>query len=143
MHNALQPGRIKRKFKQVPYDATCEHIADDIPKRICKECGLYHSSIKAKIKHEAWCSLRNNQMAARSGLTQTTIPRVRPQRIAAIRQRERLVVLAHQEAEWINIDEVGMEGLDEPHENINSAGTPVIADEDRQVAWEEDPEVRY
>ena len=36
-----------------------------------------------------------------------------------------------------------MEGLDVPHENINSAGTPVIADEDHQVAWEEDPEVRY
>ena len=98
---------------------------------------------KSKNQTRSVVLTKNNQMVARSGLTQTTIPRVRPQRIAAIRQRERLVVLAHQEAEWINIDEVDMEGLDVPHENINSAGTPVITDEDRQVAWEEDPEVRY
>ena len=30
----------------LPYDAVCQHIADDIDWGICKQCGLYHDSIK-------------------------------------------------------------------------------------------------
>lgn len=62
--------------------------------KICKECGLYHSAIKAKIKREAWCSQTNNQMVAIIGLTQTTIPRVQPfSRLSSLRGQSGLILM--------------------------------------------------
>ena len=43
------------------------------------------------------------------------------------------------EAEWVDIDDVDMGGLDLSQANMNTNGTPVIAD--RQVVWDEDSEV--
>lgn len=65
--------------------------------------------------------------------------------MAAVRQKELLVVLAYQEAEWLHMDEVDTKGLDLPEESHNAAGTSIMDPDSRQPVWEvslDDPHAR-
>ena len=63
---------------------------------------------------------------------------MRPQRIAARRQGELLCVLAMQELEWLDIEDVDFDDADvnELQDVHQVAGTPVI--EDRDPVWTDD-----
>ena len=76
-----------------------------IKRRMCSNCGLYSSSLKAKSLHEASCRVTE-------GRIENTTERVRPLRVAARRQRELLRVVAFQEMEWASMDEVDAEDFD-------------------------------
>lgn len=43
-HQALLPKSAKI-FKEIPYDLYCPSVQNQMEKRICKKCNLYHSSI--------------------------------------------------------------------------------------------------
>ena len=62
------------------------------------------------------------------------VGQIRPQRIAARRQRELLG--AFQELEWAEMDDVDTEGLVIPHVTSIEFGTPVI--ESQEPCWSED-----
>ena len=53
-------------------------------------------------------------------------PRLRPQRVAARRQKELLCAFQFQELEWMELDDVNNEGLDIPPVSSIKTGTPII-----------------
>ena len=130
----LEPSCLKRKFpRQTQYDFSCgEIIMDEVSKRIYKTCGLYHGTIKARVKHERWCVNRSKKTNTQQ---QLSFPRVKPVRVAAKRGREVMSIMEYQEAEWLSLDECELDGLDIPEGNASS-GTPLIAPEDRAAIWE-------
>ena len=85
------------------------------------------------------CSERaKNKSNAESGLPAT---RVRPQRIAARRQRELMCVvrqMENEEFEWLDEDDVDSNGLDMPPPRVVEKGTPVISTRSRKPVWQED-----
>ena len=128
-----EPSRLKRKFpRQTPYDFSCEIIRDEVLKRICKTCGLYHGTIKPRVKHERWYLNRSKKTNTQQ---QLSFPRVRPVRVAAKRGREVMCIMEYQEAEWLSLGECELDGLDIPEGNASS-GTPLIAPAYRAAIWE-------
>lgn len=83
-----------KNFKEVPYDIMCPSVKEALQKRICKKCGLYGASLKYILSHQKDCGREAN------------IKRIRPERVAAKRQKEFLVQLdkTDQELQWIDED---------------------------------------
>lgn len=110
--------RSASTFKVLPYDAYCPSIQATINRRICKKCGLYHASLTSLKAHQCLCGI------------QEIVPRIRPSRIAARRQRELMAIIAHNEdedAEWLDEDDVDTEGLTIPsHVAIRSCSVPLV-----------------
>ena len=149
LHQAMQlrsliPPFIHRKFpKQLPYDAFNPGVKEDsLKKRCCKICGLYSGTIKSINKHQKDCvaSRRASRVSGGSGASNSNeveeeedalIPRrVRPMRIAAVRQREALCVMQMQDMEWVSLDDIEdpeLEGV--PNFGDLESGTPLINDE--------------
>ena len=90
-------------YKQLPYDAYCTTVSSVIAKRMCQKCGLYHASITSMHAHARNCG------------TQEIVPKLRPVRIAARRQRELMAIIAageFEDAEWVDEDMADVSGLD-------------------------------
>ena len=99
--------RAGENFITVPYDLYCNSIHSQLNSRICPKCGIYHDSQKSKKQHEKVCKVDTYvDIAPR---------RVRPVRIAAIRQRELMCVIKYSEnvedIEWLDEEEVDSTGL--------------------------------
>ena len=62
-------------------------------------------------------------------------PRLRPQRVAARRQKELLHAFQFQELEWMEPDDVDTEGLVMPPVSSIKSGTPSI--ENSEAIWSE------
>ena len=118
-------SRALKKFpKGLPYDFACPTMQNILPKRICVKCGKYFASVNSLRSHAASCSSgsKDATSAVSRGL-------VRPQRLAAKRQRELVCVLRYmetEELEWHDEDEVDASGLEMPQERVVKSGTPVI-----------------
>ena len=126
----LAPPRAKRRFpKCIPYYFSCPSIQEELPKRICKLCGLYFGTMKSKNIHQEWCK--------KGGQFETSTKKIRPVRVTARRQRELMCELAHQELEWFDDTEVDTEGLEIPKnmELKEMSGTFVIRPEERLSPW--------
>jgi hypothetical protein len=110
--------RSALSFKMLPYDAYCPSVQAMINRRICKKCGLYHASLTSLKAHQCLCGV------------QQLVPRIRPMRIAARRQRELLAIIVQNEAEdaeWIDEDDVDTEGMNIPNQfSIRSCTVPLI-----------------
>ena len=76
-----------------------------LQRRVCKQCGLYFEIIKSNQQHSAVCRINES-----SAVDKIVPKKVRPQRVAARRQQELLCVMAFQELEWHEIDDVEFEG---------------------------------
>lgn len=76
-----------KAFKELPYDLYCLSIQSVLLERICKKCNLYFASKVMLKKHQ---KVHKND-AVREALT---IARTRPVRIAAVRQREMMAIIA-------------------------------------------------
>lgn len=94
--------RSATNFKILPYDTYCPSVQTVLIRRICKKCGLYHSSLSALKIHLRQCGIQEEP------------PRIRPVRVAARRQRELMAVIVRGEAEdveWLDEDDVDSTGI--------------------------------
>ena len=85
---SLTPKQAIKKFpKGIPYDYSCPSTKDVLTGRLCYHCGLYFGSIKSNVNHSSYC--RAKAEASTAAVTR----KVRPQRVAARRQKELLCAL--------------------------------------------------
>ena len=131
---SLTPKQAIKKFpKGIPYDYSCPSTKDVLTGRLCYHCGLYFGSIKSNVNDSSYC--RTKAEASTAVVTR----KVRPQRVAARRQKELLCAMAFQELKWHAIDDVDFD-FDDNQVDISEvapkSGTPVI--EDIQPVWSSD-----
>jgi len=111
VHPSMLPRSVA-SFKLLPYDAYCPSVQSQLVRRMCSKCGLYHASLASLNAHLKQC-----------GVAQQAV-RVRPVRLAARRQRELMVVIAHNEdedVEWLDEDMVDVTGLAEIQKQVDTA----------------------
>lgn len=96
-----------------PYDLFCPSIQDQLRRRCCDSCGIYHASIKSAQAHAKACHpVRANRgdRGVQNISQAQPVQRLRPVRVAARRQREMMVILRDQlnmeTAEWRDEDEL-------------------------------------
>ncbi len=80
-------------------------------------CGLYYASITSLKGHQRQCGV------------QEIVPRVRPTRIAARRQRELMAIIALNEAEdaeWLDEEDVDTVGMITPSDEQLSSSIPLV-----------------
>ena len=109
-------------------------------RRFCSKCGLYLALIKEVSLHE---QIHKKQKTTPSDIpfeppskqSAETVqpPRLRPQRVAARRQKELLCAFQFQELEWMELNGVNTEGLAMPPVSSIKSGTPVI--ENSKAIW--------
>ena len=134
MQASLTPNQAIKKFsKGIPYDYSCHLTNDVLTGRLCYHCGLYFGSIKSNVNHSSYC--RTKTEASTAAVTR----KVRPQRVAARRQKELLCAMAFQELEWHAIDDVDFD-FDDNQVDISEIApksqTHMI--EDIQPIWSSD-----
>ena len=91
---------------------------------MCLICRLYFGTIKMMSNHRQSCrgiddSVENNDASDVEKVTE----RVRPLRIAAIRQQKALCVLRMQQIEWISLDDIECGNK----EDVPAVKNPVVA----------------
>ena len=137
LDKSVLPSRALKKFpKGLPYEFACPTVQNILPKRICSKCGKYFASLKSLKSHAASCS-----SGSRDATSVVSRDLVRPQRLAAKRQRELMCVLRYmetEELEWHDENEVDTSGLQIPPECAVKSGSPIIPLEARQPPWQED-----
>lgn len=102
-------------FKVLPYDLYCPSVQSSLLDRTCKVCHIYFSSILMLKAHFV--------LHKKTPVPQ--IPKVRPQRIAARRQRELMAIIVSEEngstdAEWFDEGDLDLNGIEMPTENPDS-----------------------
>lgn len=89
------------KTNEIPFDLCCPSLSDLLSKRSCTKCGQYFSSMKSVNEHLKFC-VKNTTVQAKQ--------KVRPLRVAAKRQKEKMIVwtsrLNDQHADWFDNDEI-------------------------------------
>ncbi|BFZ21940.1 hypothetical protein BsWGS_24979 [Bradybaena similaris] len=122
--------RSSNTYMSIPYDLYCPSVQSMLSDRICKKCHMYFASLVMLRSH----SLTHKQ--------ESIIPakRIRPQRIAARRQRELMVIIANEEngesADWIDEDELDLNGISIPQDEEIHA-LPIYSMEDHFASpWE-------
>ena len=106
-----------------------------LQKRMCHFCGYYCASIRSITDHMKTCDKKVNNGI---GQVSTSVPKIRPQRLAAKRQRELMCLVKYMENheyEWHKLDDVDTTGLNQPMENSVEDGTPIINVDDRVPVW--------
>lgn len=72
--------------REVPFDYCCPSVTDLIKVRTCQTCGIYHATKKSLAAHNRIC--KSTRLLPRPHPTlDDSFLRIRPQRIAAQRQR--------------------------------------------------------
>ena len=102
-------------------------------RRLYSKCRLYLASVKEVSLHE---QMHKRQKTTPSDIpyeppskqsTETVqTPRLRPQRVAARRQKELLCAFQFQELKWMELDNVETEGLAIPTVSSIRSVTPII-----------------
>ena len=134
---------LKNFPKGIPYVYSCLAAQNIMERQLCSKCGLYLASIKEVSLHE---QMHKKQKTTPSDIpseppckqsTQTVQPpRLRPQCVAARRQKELLCAFQFQELEWMELDDVDTEGLVIPPVSSIKSGTPII--ENSEAIWSEE-----
>ena len=125
----LLPEKAAKKYPMgIPYDYACPSTKECLSDRLCNYCGMYFGTIKSKQQHSTACKPKPKESKPneKSANQIAEVKKVRPQRVAARRQREILCVMAYQELEWHAMDDVDFEGLDDIREIDFDIGTPVL-----------------
>lgn len=98
----------KKDFTIKPYDMYCPSIQSSLKSRICTKCGKYFASIVMLKAHNKFV---HNDCT-------TTVPKIRPVRIAAQRAREFMAVIALNENNDLDVEWVDEENI-EPEYILN------------------------
>ena len=133
--SVLPPRALKQFPKHIPYDFACPSVQNVLQKRMCNFCSYYCASIRSITDHMKTCDKKVNNGI---GQVSTSVPKIRPQRLAAKRQRELMCLVKYMENheyEWHDLDDVDTTGLDQPMENSVEDGTPIINVDDRVPVW--------
>lgn len=123
-----------KMFKSIPYDLYCPSVQSFLHDRICKICHLYFASL---------VMLRNHILQHKKAKPDV-IKRIRPMRVAAIRQREMMAIIANEEngehVDWYNEEELDLTGITMPTESEHLIfSLPIISLRDYLTSpWEED-----
>ena len=139
LDKCMLPPRAHKLFpKCIPYDFACPSIQIVLQKRICNFCGHYCATIKSITEHIKTCSKKGN---SETNQVSNSVPaKLRPQRLAAKRQRELMCLVKYMENheyEWHDLDDVDTTGLDEPKEISVEDGTPIMSVDDREPVWKD------
>ena len=131
MRGQLSSFGNRRFPKGIPYDFSNPAVKDVLQRRICPECGLYFGAIGMMESHYKECKHAFLKVTGVAKNAQRTEQRgnffkVRPTRIAAKRGQEVLCALHLQELEWLDMDDVDIDGYDIPEETRPKSGTPVL-----------------
>ena len=132
---------LKNFPKGIPYDyPAAQNILE---RRLCSKRGLYLTSVKEVSLHE---QMHKNQKttpfdipsepSSKQSAETVQPPHLRPQRVAAWRQKELLCALQFQELEWLGLDNVDTEGLVILTVSFIKSVTPII--ENSEAIWIED-----
>lgn len=139
------------QFKQIPtgeipFDLCCPSQKELLETRTCVDCGIYHGTKKSLIFHRRQCKKRKTPPTSKAVEPATVvIPRMRPQRLAARRQQERMIVwtsrLNDQHVDWFDENELDISDIEG---NVTEAGEnpmPVIdIDNYMKNPWEDSKE---
>ena len=111
-------GDSEKQERGAPYDGHCPSVERALASRVCVKCGKYHGSATSRQAHQRWCARSVQSMP---------LPKVRPVRVAARRQRELMCIIATQTSascEWRDEDEVDVTGLDIPPRDPEESALP-------------------
>lgn len=111
-------GDSEKQERGAPYDGHCPSVERALASRVCVKCGKYHGSATSRQAHQRWCARSVQSMP---------LPKVRPVRVAARRQRELMCIIATQTSascEWRDEDEVDVTGLDIPPRDPEESAFP-------------------
>lgn len=108
--------RSSNPYRSIPYDLYCPSIQSLLSERICKKCHTYFASL---------VMLRNHSVAHKQESIIVPPKRIRPQRVAARRQREVMVIIANEEngesVDWIDEEYLDLNGISTlQHEEIRA-----------------------
>ena len=95
MNADILPRSAASYPKGIPFDFTCPNMQDKLMQRVCKQCELYHASVKSVKGHEVVCKQGALAQSSTQDKSATPWPRVRPVRVAAKRQRELMCVIQY------------------------------------------------
>ena len=71
LNDKILPTDLREKFKgQVPYDFFMPSIKDKVEKRICKNCGKYHATIKSLSCHKKLCKPKKKKTVVQRNLVE-------------------------------------------------------------------------
>ena len=88
-------------------------------------CGPYFGSIKSKQNHSSYCRTKESRAVGDEQHSRTR--KVRPQRVAACRQKDLLCAMAFQELEWHAADDVDFDDAEAGILEIaHESGTPAL-----------------
>jgi len=133
-----------RKGQEVPFDTCCPSVQELIPSRTCKNCSLYHSSVKNLKAHQKICRRAkavSSESVAVSTSTLNSRRIQRPVRVAAQRQREKMVIwttrLNDYHVDWFDQDEVESVEIIWTDSNISDSDIPYVdLSSHLEVVWE-------
>ena len=122
--------RSSNIYPVIPYDLYCPSIQSALGDRICKKCHTYFGSL---------VMLRNHYATHKQELM--ILPKhIRPQRVAARRQRELMVITMSEEngesVDWMDEEDVDLTGISIPRDEQIHA-TPIYSIKDHFASpWE-------
>lgn len=139
---ALDDSNLKvGGINEVPFDICCPSLKDLISARTCDLCGIYHATKKSLVVHRSMCKKSHTTKPAVQPAPADNTRLVRPQRLAARRQKEKMVVwtsrLNDEHCDWFDENEIDFdqEFETQPGENV----MPLIhLDDYMQNVWEND-----
>ena len=127
---------------EVPYDVCCPSIRELLASRTCSRCGNYFASAKNLKLHKKACSAAHSALNVDSNGSFLLQRREnRPVRLAARRQRERMIVwtsrLNDEHIEWV--DEDDLQGVEVEESEASSIIQSIVErsiSEHLNVPWE-------
>ena len=139
----LSVTTLKNFPKGIPYDYNCPAVQNIMERRLYSKCGLYLASIKEVSLHEQMHKRQKttpsdipSELPSKQFTETVQTPRLRPQRVAARRQKELLCAFQFQEFMWMELDDVNTEGLATPPVSSIKSGTPIT--ETSEAIWSEE-----
>lgn len=126
---------------EVPFDVSCPSLRELIEGRTCDLCGIYHGTKKSLISHRSACRRSHPTMVSAQPAPADSNRKLRPQRLAARRQKERMVVwttrLNDEHCDWF--DENDVELVNELETQTGESVMPIFhIDDHMQNRWEDD-----
>ena len=110
------PTFAQRKYPLgIPYDSFNPAVKDDFKNRMCSICGMHFGTIKMISIHRQSCKRVDDNTESNGTLdvVENVAERVRPLPIAGIRQQEVLCILQMREMEWMSLDDIKYDNIED------------------------------
>lgn len=141
---AYDDKNLRDKHGEMAFDYCCPTVQDQLKSRTCTKCGIYHATVKSLNSHKSFCNMKNVHSTLNADVVALSSPRIRPIRVAARRQHEKMVVwkarLQGDHVDWFDVDDLDLEHVDlPPVDGVNPNCIPLInMDNYMEQVWEAD-----